>query len=182
MSNSATSHINALTAPISIEGLEANKSHYAAIGRVAAEWAFFERIIDAWSLDYAAVTEQIGVCFTAQIMGSRAKLDAFISLAGLFGASKSRLAGLRRFAQNIVGLAEQRNRAIHDMWELTDPKKPQRHEATARKVVRLLKIHVPTNELLDLADTIKKTRLKFNMMAAEIWYETMRASLDRAQS
>jgi hypothetical protein len=57
--------------------------HYAAIGRAAVSWAFFESIVDGWSLNIAGIHMRPGLCFTAQIYGIGRKLETFISLARL---------------------------------------------------------------------------------------------------
>jgi hypothetical protein len=158
--------------------LESEKdTHYAAIGRVAAQWAEFEALVDGWALLFAGVTTEVGVCFTGQMIGPRPRLDAFIALARHFCPKSKHLKPLEDFAKDIVGLAEQRNRAVHDVWELTDPQQPQRYEATAKKTVRVLKIHVPTSKLLRLVENIKNKRDEFNKLAHLVWYERLQTGI-----
>lgn len=144
-------------------------SHFAAIGRVAANWGYFEALIDTWSIHLADVRAEIVVCFTAQIMGSRGKLDAFISLANHLGASPISLTKLNKLASDTVGLAEQRNRAVHDVWILDDPDDPKRFEATAKRKLRLGPIPVATKDLRKLADRIDDHASKFDKIAKEIF-------------
>lgn len=95
-----------------------------------------------------------GVCFTSQISGSRLKLDALISLCGLVGAASDAMAELHVLAKDTVALSVRRNRAIHDVWIMDNPEKPERFEASASKVLRIKKIPVTTSYLLALAAEI----------------------------
>ena len=118
--------------------------HYAAIGRVAASWSYFEGLIDSSSVKLASLDSQTGVCFTAQIFGSGRKLDTFIALARLRGISAGLVKDLHDFAKDARGLSSQRDRIIHDVWFFPHPAAPVRLEATAVKVLRLVEIPVTT--------------------------------------
>src|SRR6185437_163061 len=61
--------------------------HYATIGKVAVEWAYFEAMVDEWLHILADVDTEIGVCFTGQMIGIRPRLDAYIALARHLGLS-----------------------------------------------------------------------------------------------
>jgi hypothetical protein len=93
----------------------------------------------------------------AQIAGSARKLDAYISLARFRGIPKKLTAELCDFAKDSVGLAEQRNRFVHDVW-IFPPKGPERMEATAKKKARLVRIPTSTEELFKFAPTIFQHR------------------------
>jgi hypothetical protein len=146
--------------------------HFAVIGRIAALWAYFEAVVDTWLHAFAGLEPSIGVCFTAQMIGPRPRVDAFIAIVRQLGAAAHWNDELEKFAKEVTGLAEQRNRAIHDVWQMDNPKEPQRLEATARRKVRLLKIHVPTKDLIMLADNIDKLCEKFDEeIASKIFNE-----------
>jgi hypothetical protein len=134
----------------------ARNNHYAAIGMVAANWAYFEAVVDDWAIRLAGTASEIGICFTAQIGGSRAKLDALISLAGLRGTNARLMAELHDFAKDTQPLSVRRNRHVHDVWFLDEPDTPRRLEVTAKKTLRLLYIDVPTDRLLQLAAEISR--------------------------
>jgi hypothetical protein len=151
-----------------IEDARRGNIHFAAIGRVAALWAHFEALIDAWLMTFSGLEEEISVCFTGQMLGSRPRVDAFIALVRQLGADRKWVGVLEAFAKDVQGLQEQRNRAIHDVWQMTDTERPQRREASARRVVRILSIHVPTRELIALAGNIDKLRERFDAIAQEI--------------
>ncbi len=145
--------------------------HYAAIGRVAASWSYFEALIDSSTIRLAAVEVPIGVCFTAQIAGPGRKLDAFIALARFKGISKGLAEDLEAFAKMARGLSEQRNRAIHDTWFFPHPETPMRVEATAVKTLRLLHIPVTTQELLRLNENIHDLQGRFAILLARVHVE-----------
>jgi hypothetical protein len=139
--------------------------HYAAIGRVAAEWAALETTIDTMSLRIAQIQPKIGVCLTAQISGSARKLDAYIALARLFGVVKL-LSKLNEFAKDTQSLAERRNRVVHDPW--IGSVNPHRLEATARRVLRLEFISVPTEQVKKLSQEITHHCVRFEKLAKEV--------------
>jgi len=159
-----------------------SEKHFAAIGRVATQWAYFEAVIDSWLKTFAELDWSVSVCFTAQMIGPRPRLDAFISLVRLRLADAKKLGKwpgkLEAFAQDVTGLAEQRNRAVHDLWVMDDPFRPQRMEATARRTVRLGYIHVSTDEMNALAVSISHLRIRFDYLAGEI-FNVLHASPDR---
>ena len=140
------------------------EKHYAAIGRVAADWAFLEALIDNWSFSFAMTEPNIGTCFTAQILGPRGKLDALISLIHQRGARKTTLRALETFASDTTPLAESRNRAVHDPWFFDDPNLPTRFHATARKRLSRKEIKVPTAKLVSTASHTQNHRRRFERL------------------
>ena len=91
-----------------------SSEHYAAIGRVAVEWAIFESNIDLSAIRLAKINHEAGICFTAQITGSGRKLDAYIAIAQWRGATKKTMGKLHELAKDSTGLAERRNKIVHD--------------------------------------------------------------------
>jgi hypothetical protein len=161
-----------------IENTRLGQIHYAAIGRVAAAWARFEFAIDGWIENFADLPTEIGVCFTGQMIGPRARMDCLIALVRHLGAKKKQIGQLEAFMKDrVIGLVEQRNRAIHDVWQLDNAERPHRIEMTARRQLRTLRIHVPTQELLNLEVHILDLEAKFHGMAVEIW-DGLHPSLD----
>jgi hypothetical protein len=135
--------------------------HFAMIGRVAARWAYLEAVIDTWLASFADVEVEVGICFTAQMIGPRPRIDAFIALVRYLGADKRWNDILDQFAKDLHGLAEQRNRAVHDVW-IIEPTGPHRIEATARRKVRNLKILEPTSKLIALINNIDELCWRFD--------------------
>jgi hypothetical protein len=139
--------------------------HYAAIGRVATEWAALETTIDTASLRLAKIEPQIGVCLTSQIAGWGRKLDAYIALTRLFGVTKL-IDKLNAFAKDTHSLAEQRNRIVHDPWIGTS--KPHRLEATTKRTVRLEFLHIPTDEVSAISYRITQHCVRFEQLSGQI--------------
>jgi hypothetical protein len=144
----------------------ARLQHFAAIGYVAGNWGYFEAVVDTWSLSIAGIKPQPGVCFTSQIAGAARKLDAFIALLGLVRPEHGRGKDIDAFCKDAMGLAEQRNRIVHDHWDTSDILSPKRLEATARRKLKLEKINVPTSDILDLAIKISDLTHRFESLAS----------------
>jgi hypothetical protein len=158
-----------------------SNSHYRAIGLVAASWAYLESVVDTWVWHFAGVKPEIGVCLTGQMIGPRPRLDAFIALVRHGGARTRWNNPLETLANDATALGEQRNRAVHDMWDLREPTIPTRREATARMKVRLLDVHVPTKDLIALAEKIYKLSERVDDIASAIFSE-LHTSPDTSQS
>lgn len=162
-------------APADPEIVEAMKNnwlsniHYAMIGRVAAAWARFEVTVDLWLIDFADLSTEVGICFTGQFVGPRARMDAFIAMVRHLGADKEWTKQLAKLANEAEAMARQRNRAVHDVWELSDAATPLRVERTAFKTVRALAVHVPTADLQKLELQIIDLDHRFHQMAAQVF-------------
>jgi len=140
-------------------------AHYAAIGRVAAEWSAFEATIDTFILQITNINAKMGVCLTSQITGSARKLDAYVALARLLGAEKQ-LAKLNTFAKDTLSFAERRNRIVHDPWVGLNT--PHRLEATARRKLRFEFISVSTEDVQRLSFEITEHCVRFERLHDEI--------------
>jgi hypothetical protein len=138
--------------------------HYAAIGRIASLWAIFELDLDLTNITLARVPLLAGVCLTAQIAGAGRKLEAFIALAELrIGKSPQwtrLIRDLKKLAMDARSLGEQRNRAVHDPWHVSETRS-HRLEVTARKKLRFLQIASSTEELDRLAANIAALTNRF---------------------
>src|SRR5215207_91035 len=86
-------------------------THYAAIGRVAAGWAYFEAVIDTWLHQFAGLRPEVGVCFTGQMIGPGPRINAFIALVLHLGAHDRWVKPLNQFAERARLLGDKRNRA-----------------------------------------------------------------------
>jgi hypothetical protein len=143
-------------------------NHYAAIGRVAAGWAFLEALVDTWSMELAGLSTQPGVCLTSQIAGIARKLDAFISLARLRPISDALVKDLNDFAKLARGLSEKRNRLVHDVWYFDHPNPPEHLEATARKVLRFEYIPQTTEQILEFVRKIDQASDRFHELGDKV--------------
>jgi hypothetical protein len=154
----------------------ATLQHFAAIGHVAAKWSYFEAVIDDWTLRIAKIPVEAGVSLTSQISGSARKLDAFTALVNLSNVKPSLLKDIHKFSELARGLAEQRNRVVHDFWDVSDILDPRRVEATARKKLRLESIPVSTAEVLNLAIQIEEMAENFDNLASRVLTEPRTSS------
>jgi hypothetical protein len=132
--------------------------HYAAIGRAAVSWAFFESIVDGWSLNIAGIHMRPGLCFTAQIYGIGRKLETFISLARLRQLPSTLVVKLEDFYRGAKGAGGKRDRIVHDMWSFDHPSTPERLEITAGKILRVEPIPTTVEELREFDQLIIELR------------------------
>lgn len=95
-----------------------------AIARAASVWARLEYDVSIviWAL--ADVRPALGACMTAQIYTLQGRLAALLSLAKLREVDHSILKQINRFADDVRGGQEIRNRIIHDLW-LNDSVHPE---------------------------------------------------------
>jgi hypothetical protein len=154
------------TTPTELE-LEAARKHYTAVGMVAGTWASFELTIDNHALELAKIPYDPGNCFTAQIMGSANKLNAYIAIAQLCGAKRT-IEALALFAKDTVKLSERRNRTVHDPWILGANESPHRYEITAKKKLRKLLVPTPTPNIEKLSTEIVAHRERFIAIDSQV--------------
>lgn len=133
--------------------LQAATKHYTAVGMVAGAWASFELRIDTHALELAMIPIDPGACFTAQILGSANKLNAYIAIAKFLGAKKT-IGELEPFAKETAALSERRNRTVHDPWILEANESPHRYEVTAKRKLRRLFVPTPTPNVEKLSTEI----------------------------
>jgi hypothetical protein len=95
---------------------EKTMPHYAAVGRVASEWAMLEHEIQEAIWDLAGLDIMTGPCITSQITNSGQLLFAVLALLELNGASDPELKPLRSLSEKIAEKQRMRNRIIHDPW------------------------------------------------------------------
>lgn len=89
---------------------------YTLIGRIAAEWARFEHILDQiiWAL--ADGPEDINSCITAQVLSFNGRIKAIKALATYRGQDVSKSKEMKKINKKLFDLSEKRNRFIHDAW------------------------------------------------------------------
>lgn len=143
-------------------------SYYQAIGEIATLWSLFEARVDLDTLHLGDIPLRRGFCLTSQISGIGRKLDAFISMAKLEPIPKHILIKFNTFSKKVRGLAEMRNRIIHDPWFTTDTGELERLEITARNGLRLEIIPTKLNELYDFILSIGALRDEFESIVKMI--------------
>jgi hypothetical protein len=139
----------------------AENRHYAAIGRVAANWSYFEAVVDHCSIRLARTNKRTGIIFTSQISGIVRKMDAYISLARLRKLPLGTVGDLCKNADTSRGLSERRNRIVHDVWYFYHPASPERFEASARRLLKVESVPTSTEELLQFATDIQAHQAAF---------------------
>ena len=149
----------------------AARDHFAAVGRVASNWAYFEMAVDTCAMQLADIDSKTAACFTAQVIGPSRKFDALIALCGLIETPEELLKKLRQFAGHAIGIGERRNRVVHDPW-LIHEGKAHRFEITAKKKLVREVFKSDPGELEQLADTIETLNTEFNDLAVAIYDAT----------
>ncbi|NUJ80969.1 hypothetical protein HUN39_13185 [Methylocystis sp. FS] len=76
-----------------------------------------------------------GFCLTSQVIGSARKIDAFIAISKLRGASMMN-GEFEKFAKSTAALSEKRNRVIHDPWCEDDDGSVTKTEVSARRLFK----------------------------------------------
>jgi hypothetical protein len=134
--------------------------HAALVGRVADLWAQFEFQIDLGIWRLANTHQQLAACITAQLQSIHPRLKAFGALVAVSGGSEESIKDVSRFQGSISGLAERRNRAIHDpRYRQNSTGDIHRLEITAKPHVQFGFVHEPQSELRAFIETIHgKTR------------------------
>jgi hypothetical protein len=151
--------------------------HYSALGQVAAMWAQFEATVDQWLWDFAGLQDEVGLCFTGQMIGPNPRARAFIALVRHLGADPAKWdKTLNTFAKDAGRLGGQRNRILHDVWRMDKPETPYRREATAERRVKYLDLHVPTADVLAKAQEIADFTTAFQEKIAIPLFHELRPS------
>jgi hypothetical protein len=89
---------------------------YQMVGRVAAEWAHLEHVLDEAIWDLAGLTPASGSCITAELRGTYARYKAILTLGTVAGISQKTLDKAEVQMGKSNGLGEKRNRLVHDPW------------------------------------------------------------------
>ena len=91
---------------------------YPLIGRVTAEWAQLEHVLDLIIWDLTKGDKTTNSCVTGQIMSHFPRFKAILALADHRGHDKKTLSGIRKLRDSMFSVSEKRNRYIHDTWIL----------------------------------------------------------------
>jgi hypothetical protein len=91
------------------------------IGRVAAEFARIEHLLDMTIWTLSGVDAAIGSCITGQLTGQFQRFSALESLATAKGFDQNLLTKIKKLAQRTGEVAKLRNRFVHDAWYAHSP-------------------------------------------------------------
>jgi hypothetical protein len=101
------------------EPLPESHPFYALVGRVAAEWAEIEHILDLIIWDLSGVDRKLGSCITGQLLGQYGRFNAVHALAAAKGFEQGTLNRIEHLRNTAGNLATRRNRFVHDAWHTT---------------------------------------------------------------
>ena len=91
---------------------------YPLIGRVVAEWAQLEHVLDLIIWDLTKGDKIANSCVTGQIMSHFPRFKTILALAEHRGSDEKTLSEIRSLREKMFGVSEKRNRYIHDAWIL----------------------------------------------------------------
>jgi hypothetical protein len=139
------------------------------LGKVSNEFSLLEYYVNQTIWALAHVKPTLGACITAQIIPIAGRMDALETLAVARGISDNLVDEIRSFAGKAKGLGQERNRALHDTWAVEKPgTRTVRLEVSAKtNPVYGFKLE-KTEDVLELADKIRKSRHAYNMIHAKI--------------
>lgn len=131
--------------------------YFAAIGRIASGWAYFEMLINHAIWELANVEQHFGACVTAQIIAPVPRFKALVSLLRLRGADEASLKRLNSLSGSADELAQLRNRIVHDFSGMhRRTKKFSQLRITADRKLTFEFVEVPMHELKQTEERIKK--------------------------
>ena len=99
-----------------LTSLPPEHSFYANIGRVAAEWARLEHILDLIIWELSGLNQTEGSCITGVLLGHLARFNAILALASSKGFSKELLNRIKARSDRTGEVAKRRHRFVHDAW------------------------------------------------------------------
>jgi hypothetical protein len=143
------------------------KAHYSAVGRVALYWTRFESEIARTVRMLAGIDNKYGECLTAQVANTARMLDALAALVELRAPGIATQKSFKKHLDNIQGLAERRNRVVHDIWTF-DPGKSTRWQTSVRRIHKSEPIEMTTAEVETLASQIDEMSLEFMVFSREL--------------
>ena len=91
-------------------------SFYAVIGRVVAEFAQVEHILDLAIWDLCAADQLLASCITGQLLGQSGRFLALQELADAKGFDKAMWKRIETLKSGAAILFKRRNRFVHDAW------------------------------------------------------------------
>lgn len=91
---------------------------YPLIGRVTAEWAHLEHVLDLIIWGLIKGDKIANSCVTGQIMSHYPRFKAILALAEHHGYNEATLSKIRSLRDKMHDVSEKRNRYTHDAWIL----------------------------------------------------------------
>lgn len=145
-------------------------AYFDHIGRICAEWAWFEARLDMTIGLLSGLDDRTSAAITSQINGPVPRLRAILSLLELKGVAKEVRDAVMAFMQKTHGIADDRNRVVHDPWVLDDIRETvlQRRSARIGKTFFHGYKEVSADELMALEKKINDHHIRFIEIAVQI--------------
>jgi hypothetical protein len=96
--------------------LPAEHSFYGLVGRVAAEWAQLEHVLDIAIWELSGIDPAAGSCITSQLGSYAARFKALVALSNHRGLDEKFISRIKTLQNKVGELAEKRARIVHDAW------------------------------------------------------------------
>jgi hypothetical protein len=93
---------------------------YQLFGRVAAEWALIEHVLDLTIWELAGFSHELGSCITGQLIGQSGRFNALLALVAAKGCDDKMRNRITDLVYKTGNLAKRRNRFVHDAWYLSE--------------------------------------------------------------
>lgn len=145
--------------------------YYAAVGKIATNWAFLETYVNRFIWELMDVEQFVGACLTSQIIAPSNRFRALIALVRYRGGKDFHISKLKKLSERVNKLARQRNRFVHDPGLADVRQNFVRLEITADKELSFGAQPADLDEMHKFADQIKKTAQSFWDLAEEIRLE-----------
>ncbi|MBI3419698.1 MAG: hypothetical protein HY053_06165 [Proteobacteria bacterium] len=110
------------------------EKHCAQLGRMSSAWAFFEYCVNVIIWRMAEISYKRGACLTAQFPNMERRFDALAALVAQECEDKTFVKKIHDFAEETIHdfaeethkLSLERNRLVHDLWELNPESGPEK--------------------------------------------------------
>jgi hypothetical protein len=146
---------------------------YALVGRIAAEQARIEHLLDGIIANLADLDEATAACVTGQMVGMFPRYSALFQLAhqcNMPPKIKEEVSNLRNRSGDI---GEKRNRAVHDPWlEEIGSGSPYQHKGKAKANVAYGPAPVTELELLQTLSKLQSHRQRVFNLREAVWAAT----------
>lgn len=139
-----------------LSAFETNNDYFTRIGAICAEWAAFEARLDQTIQLLSGMEPAVAAAITSQINGPVPRMRVILSLLEVKGASQAVRDKLVAYMNKTHGIADQRNRVVHDPWlyEWTTDNVQQRVSGRIGKTFKHEYKNVSLQELIDLRTAI----------------------------
>jgi hypothetical protein len=128
---------------------------YAAVGRVAAEWAELEHRLDEIIWRLSGTTSPLASCITGQMIGHFPRFNTIIALVSLNRGSPELIKLIKAQQGKVSDLAESRARRVHDAWYVDlDTGEPHQFQSMPRKELTFGHQPQATSDMEDLVRKI----------------------------